>query len=58
MLKVLSLVVIGPLTFYVIVVALMRNHIFVWTVFSPKIIYDCFYMGLTGVQIAIVYFTF
>ncbi|KAL1404570.1 hypothetical protein pipiens_018814 [Culex pipiens pipiens] len=58
MLKVLSLVVIGPMTFYVIVVALMRNHIFVWTVFSPKIIYDCFYMGLTGVQIAIVYFTF
>ncbi|XP_062544378.1 GPI ethanolamine phosphate transferase 2 isoform X2 [Armigeres subalbatus] len=58
LLKLLGLVLMVPLTFYTIVVALMRNHIFVWTVFSPKIIYDCFYTLLVFIQFLIISFNF
>ncbi|XP_058461351.1 GPI ethanolamine phosphate transferase 2 isoform X2 [Malaya genurostris] len=58
LMKVLSLANILPFTFYIIIVTLMRNHIFVWTVFSPKVIYDCFYMGLIMLQLVTVYVVF
>ncbi|XP_065074141.1 GPI ethanolamine phosphate transferase 2 [Ochlerotatus camptorhynchus] len=57
-LKLLSLLLMAPLTFYLIIVTLMRNHIFVWTVFSPKIIYDCFYTVLVLIQIIVLNFMF
>lgn len=52
--KVLGLLIMVPLTFYLLVVALMRNHIFVWTVFSPKIIYDCFYTVMFFIQFIVI----
>ncbi|XP_055603359.1 GPI ethanolamine phosphate transferase 2 [Uranotaenia lowii] len=55
-LKLQALFVMIPLTFYIIIVTLMRNHIFVWTVFSPKIIYEVFYVALTFLKLAIGYF--
>lgn len=54
LLKLLGLLYMAPLTFYIIVVAVMRNHIFVWTVFSPKIIYDCFYTVMVIVQFLVI----
>ncbi|XP_053685161.1 GPI ethanolamine phosphate transferase 2 [Sabethes cyaneus] len=57
LLKLFNLANTTPLVFYVIVVAIMRNHIFVWTVFSPKLIYDCVYMTLTMIQLlTVIYF--
>lgn len=31
-----------PLAIYIFVMTLMRSHIFIWTVFSPKILYEFF----------------
>lgn len=58
LLKLLIVLVIAPLTFYIIIATLMRNHIFVWTVFSPKIIYDCFFLSLAMLQILTAYCVF
>lgn len=35
-----------PLTVYLIVATLFRNHLFVWTVFSPKLIYELYSFAL------------
>ncbi|XP_058796314.1 GPI ethanolamine phosphate transferase 2 isoform X2 [Phymastichus coffea] len=32
-----------PITFYTIVTSLQRYHLFVWTVFSPKLLYEAMY---------------
>ncbi|KAJ8664807.1 hypothetical protein QAD02_006469 [Eretmocerus hayati] len=29
-----------PMTFYIIITSLQRHHLFVWTVFSPKLLYE------------------
>ncbi|XP_055624247.1 GPI ethanolamine phosphate transferase 2 [Toxorhynchites rutilus septentrionalis] len=58
LLKWLNVQVIVPLIFYIVIATLMRNHIFVWTVFSPKIIYDCFFLSLTMLQMLAAYFMF
>ncbi|XP_055536895.1 GPI ethanolamine phosphate transferase 2 [Wyeomyia smithii] len=55
-LKLYSIANIIPLTFYVIVVAFMRNHIFVWTVFSPKLIYECVHITLTMIEMLVAIF--
>lgn len=44
--RVQSLQVALPLAVYLVVAALFRNHLFVWTVFSPKLIYEIYSFGL------------
>lgn len=43
---VLSILIALPFVFYCIVVDMFGNHIFVWTVFSPKLIYEAFHLVL------------
>ncbi|GAB0089939.1 GPI ethanolamine phosphate transferase 2 [Sergentomyia squamirostris] len=41
-----SLFLIFPLSIYLIAATGFRNHLFVWTVFSPKLLYEAFNFGL------------
>lgn len=48
------------LTTYTIVLLLMRNHLFIWSVFSPKYLYACattvcVYVGVSVVALTMVY---
>ncbi|XP_018806744.1 GPI ethanolamine phosphate transferase 2 isoform X2 [Juglans regia] len=48
------------LTAYTIVLLLMRNHLFVWSVFSPKYLYVCattvcVYIGVSSVALTVIY---
>ncbi|XP_053672798.1 GPI ethanolamine phosphate transferase 2 [Anopheles nili] len=55
--KVLSLINVltaVPVCFFMVVATILRDHIFVWTVFSPKIIYDYFNVWLVLIQIVLV----
>lgn len=45
-LRVQSLQLGLPLMVYLIAATLFRNHLFVWTVFSPKLIYELYSYGL------------
>lgn len=47
--------IIIPLASYIVIVTFFRNHIFVWTVFSPKIIYEIFFMFVFYLIILITY---
>lgn len=48
-LLILSVLIALPFTVYCIVVILFRNHLFVWTVFSPKLLYEVFHLILMSV---------
>lgn len=39
-----------PFTLYVFIVLCMRHHIFIWSVFSPKLMYEFYYLGLMFVM--------
>ncbi|KAG6647002.1 GPI ethanolamine phosphate transferase 2 isoform X1 [Carya illinoinensis] len=48
------------LTAYTILLLLMRNHLFVWSVFSPKYLYVCattvcVYIGVSSVALTVIY---
>lgn len=45
-LRVQSVLVSLPLIVYMIVATLFRHHLFVWTVFSPKLIYELYAFAL------------
>lgn len=46
LLRVQSVLLGLPLTIYLVVATLFRNHLFVWTVFSPKLIYELYSFAL------------
>ena len=52
-LKVLLLLRTLPVAFYVIIVTLQRNHLFVWTVFSPKLLYEGMYFLVNFIIVSI-----
>uniref|UniRef100_A0A182QI15 GPI ethanolamine phosphate transferase 2 C-terminal domain-containing protein n=1 Tax=Anopheles farauti TaxID=69004 RepID=A0A182QI15_9DIPT len=55
--KILSLtnaLIIVPVSFFIAVATVLRDHIFVWTVFSPKIIYEYFTVWLVFIQVILV----
>uniref|UniRef100_A0A182N1Y4 GPI ethanolamine phosphate transferase 2 C-terminal domain-containing protein n=1 Tax=Anopheles dirus TaxID=7168 RepID=A0A182N1Y4_9DIPT len=43
-----------PVSFFIAVATVLRDHIFVWTVFSPKIIYEYFTVWLVLIQVMLV----
>lgn len=40
------LLIAFPFTLYVFIILLMRHHIFIWSVFSPKLLYEFYYLCL------------
>lgn len=40
------LLVTFPFTFYVFIILILRHHIFIWSVFSPKLLYEFYYLCL------------
>ena len=54
-LKIMTVTVIGPFSFFIVIVTILRDHIFVWTVFSPKIIYEFYAMFLTFFKLVSIY---
>lgn len=40
--KWLSILTIIPTTVFLVVITLLRHHLFIWSVFSPKLLYDFF----------------
>lgn len=40
------LLVAFPFTLYVFIILFLRQHIFIWSVFSPKLLYDFYYLCL------------
>lgn len=45
-----------PFTLYVFIILFMRHHIFIWTVFSPKLLYEFYYLSLMFVMWSFVRF--
>lgn len=45
-LPLIVLLIAFPFTLYVFIMLLMRQHIFIWSVFSPKLLYEFYYMCL------------
>uniref|UniRef100_A0A7G3ADG6 Putative glycosylphosphatidylinositol anchor synthesis protein n=1 Tax=Lutzomyia longipalpis TaxID=7200 RepID=A0A7G3ADG6_LUTLO len=48
-----SLFLILPLTLYMAIATGFRNHLFVWTVFSPKLLYEAFNFSLFHVILSL-----
>lgn len=48
------LLIAFPFTLYVFVMLLMRQHIFIWSVFSPKLLYEFYYLCLMYLMWSIV----
>lgn len=44
--KWLSILTIIPTTVFLVVITLLRHHLFIWSVFSPKLLYDFFASAL------------
>lgn len=44
--KWLSILTIIPTTVFLVVITLLRHHLFIWSVFSPKLLYDFFVSAL------------
>ena len=42
-----------PVSVYVVMVTLQRYHLFVWTVFSPKLLYEGMYSLVTVILLSI-----
>uniref|UniRef100_A0AAG5DHP9 GPI ethanolamine phosphate transferase 2 C-terminal domain-containing protein n=1 Tax=Anopheles atroparvus TaxID=41427 RepID=A0AAG5DHP9_ANOAO len=53
-LSLINTITMLPVSFFIIVATVLRDHIFVWTVFSPKLIYEYFSVWLVLVQIILV----
>lgn len=51
---VIATTLLMPITLYLILMTIQRNHIMVWTVFSPKIFYEFFQCNLFYVIFLIV----
>lgn len=49
MLYILGILIVLPFTFYSFCVIAFRHHIFVWTVFSPKLMYEFYQLGILTV---------
>ncbi|XP_044021004.1 GPI ethanolamine phosphate transferase 2 [Aphidius gifuensis] len=43
-----------PFLFYTIIISMQRYHLFIWTVFSPKILYESFHCAIFFIAIFIV----
>lgn len=55
--KWLSLLTIIPTTVFLVVITLLRHHLFIWSVFSPKLLYDFFVNALILIIMVIVKLT-
>lgn len=44
--KWLSILTIIPTTVFLVVITILRHHLFIWSVFSPKLLYDFFVSAL------------
>lgn len=55
--KWLSILTIIPTTVFLVVITLLRHHLFIWSVFSPKLLYDFFVSALMLFVMLIVKFT-
>uniref|UniRef100_A0A182T086 GPI ethanolamine phosphate transferase 2 C-terminal domain-containing protein n=1 Tax=Anopheles maculatus TaxID=74869 RepID=A0A182T086_9DIPT len=53
-LMLINVLIMVPVSFFLVVATVLRDHIFVWTVFSPKIIYEYFTVWLVLIQIVLV----
>lgn len=40
--KWLSLLNLVPASFFLVIISILRHHLFIWSVFSPKLLYDSF----------------
>lgn len=49
----LTVLVAVPFTVFMLVAVAFQNHIFVWTVFSPKLIYEFFHLCLVAAFIVV-----
>lgn len=45
--KWLAILTIIPTTVFLVVITILRHHLFIWSVFSPKLLYDFFVSALT-----------
>lgn len=55
--KWISIVTIIPTTVFLVVITLLRHHLFIWSVFSPKLLYDSFLNALIFVAMLVVKLT-
>lgn len=55
--KWLSLLTIIPTTVFLVVITILRHHLFIWSVFSPKLLYDFFSSVLMLVVMLVVKLT-
>uniref|UniRef100_A0A182MCM2 GPI ethanolamine phosphate transferase 2 C-terminal domain-containing protein n=1 Tax=Anopheles culicifacies TaxID=139723 RepID=A0A182MCM2_9DIPT len=53
-LTLINVLITVPVSFFLAVATVLRDHIFVWTVFSPKIIYEYFNVWLVLIQVLLV----
>lgn len=44
--KWISILTIIPSTLFLVVITILRHHLFIWSVFSPKLLYDFFFSAL------------
>lgn len=49
-LSMIILLITFPFTFYTIFILLLRQHIFIWSVFSPKLLYEFYHLCLMFVM--------
>uniref|UniRef100_A0A182JVZ3 GPI ethanolamine phosphate transferase 2 C-terminal domain-containing protein n=1 Tax=Anopheles christyi TaxID=43041 RepID=A0A182JVZ3_9DIPT len=54
-LTLINVLITVPVSFFIAVATVLRDHIFVWTVFSPKIIYEYFTVWLVLIQVMLVW---
>lgn len=52
--KWLSILTIIPTTLFLVVITILRHHLFIWSVFSPKLLYDFFVSALMLIVMLIV----
>lgn len=50
------LLIAFPFTLYVFIILILRQHIFIWSVFSPKLLYEFYYLCLMCVMWMLVRF--
>lgn len=55
-LPLIILLITFPFTLYVFIILIFRQHIFIWSVFSPKLLYEFYYLCLMFVMWCLVRF--
>lgn len=45
-LRVVCIIIVIPFLFYSFIILAFRQHLFIWSVFSPKLLYESYYMCL------------